>query len=97
MWKMPKNPKECIAGTRERVDHHKLIGRHTCGDRSNVATNTITERITSTLHCGATEKTYSTPVPFSRRHSVNADVVGVAEAVQSVLLNFRKTQHFIAF
>ena len=29
-------------------------------------------------------------VPFSRPHPVDADVVGVAEAIESVLLNFRK-------
>jgi len=34
---------------------------------------------------------------FSRRHSVDADVVSVGEAIESVLLNFRESQHFIVF
>jgi hypothetical protein len=34
---------------------------------------------------------------LSRLHSVDADVVGVRKAVESVLLNFRKAEHFITF
>jgi len=60
-------------------------------------TNTISERVTGALYRRAAEQTDAAAVPFSRWHSVNADVVGIGEAIESVLLNFSKTQHFIAF
>ena len=57
----------------------------------------ISQSVTCALYCSAAEQTYAPAVPISRPHSVDADIVGIGEAVGSVLFNFGKTQHFIAF
>src|ERR1700732_3588889 len=49
------------------------------------------------LYRRAAEQTDAVAVPCSRRHSVNAYVVGIGEAVECGLLYFCKTQHFFAF
>src|SRR5215831_6543496 len=93
---MPQNPKQSIAGTGEWVDDHELVPRHTFGNRSNIETNVIAECVTGTLYRCTAENTNAAAVPFFRSHSVNADVVGIREAIDSVLLNFRESQYFIA-
>jgi len=57
----------------------------------------ISQSVTCSLNRRATKQTDAATVPFSRWHSVDADVVCVSKAIKSVLLNFRQIQHFIAF
>src|SRR5215470_9210696 len=90
-------PVQSVAGTSKQIDHDKLIQSHPCRDGGNIESNTIRECVTSALNRSATKEPNAAGVPFTRRHSVNADVVGVSEAIKSVLLHFREGQDLIAF
>jgi len=61
----------------------------------NVETNAIAERAAGALNRRAAGQTDAVVLPFSRWHSVDAEV-GVAEAIEPVPLNFRKTWNFVA-
>src|SRR5215472_8311500 len=93
---MAQNPKQRIARTSEGINYHDLIRWHPSGDRRNIEANTVAKRVTRTLYRGAAEETYAQAIPLLGRHSVDADVVGVGEAIETVLLNLRKAQHLIA-
>jgi len=75
----------------------QVLRRHACSDEGNIKPDTIAECVTGALHHRAAEQANTTAVPFSRRHSVDAEVVGVGKAIKAVLLNIRKTQHFVPF
>ena len=86
---MSQDPKQGIAGTGEWIDHDELIRWHTFGNRSNIEANTIAECVTGALYRRAAQHTDAVAIPFIRRHSVDADVIGIRKAVESVSLNFR--------
>src|SRR5215831_9954983 len=94
---MPQDPKQGIAGTCERIDGDILVPRHMFGNRSNIETNTIAEGVTGALHRSAAKNTDTATMPFVWPHSEHADVVGVRETIEAVLLNFGESQYFIAF
>jgi hypothetical protein len=91
-----QNPKQRIAGTCERIDDHPAIRWQASGDGRDIETNTVGKSIARTLDNGSAKQPDSEAVPFSGRHSIDMNVIGVAEIVDSVPLNFRKRQYFIA-
>ena len=63
---MPQDPKQGVAGTCKRIDHHILIPRHTFGERSNIETNTIAEGVTGALHRSAAKNTETATIKGDR-------------------------------
>src|SRR5215475_3587551 len=94
---MAQDPKQGIAGTSERINHHEMARQHVFCNRGNVEANTVSECVTRALYRCAAQNTNSTSIPFFRLHSVNAYVARVCKAIDSVLLNVCETQYFIAF
>src|SRR5262249_41375963 len=62
-----------------------------------VAAHAIGKNVASTFHGSSTHDADAGPIPFPRWHSVNADVVAIAEAIEAVLLDFVERQNLVAF
>src|ERR1700746_880776 len=96
MRQVPQYPEERVAGTGERINNDEFVRWHTRSHRCNIVANAIAERVAGTLYGGAAEDADALAVPISRPHSIDADVVAVAKAIQPIPLDFRKAQDFIS-
>jgi hypothetical protein len=86
---MPQDRVEAVTRTRERIDYaNGTVAARPSDDLGNVMPDLIPERVFDGLQTSTRQNADTAFIPLLRRHTVEMNVVGVIEAVTSILLDF---------
>src|SRR5215472_14313158 len=91
---MPQDRVEAVTRTRERIDYaNGTVAARASDDLGNVMPDLIPERVFDGLQTSTRQNADTAFIPLLRRHTVEMNVVGVIEAVTSILLEIRSSSY----
>jgi hypothetical protein len=94
---MPQDRVEAVTRTRERIDYaNGTVAARPSDDLGNVVPDLIPQRVFDGLQTSTRQNADTAFIPLLRRHTVEMNVVGVIEAVTSILLDFPKLDDLIS-
>src|SRR5262245_5327663 len=94
---MPQDRVKSIARACKRInDADSTVGGRSRDDLRNVVSNLVSEGIFDGFETGTRKNADAAVVPFLGRHTVEMNMVGITEAVASVLLDFPQLDELIS-